>query len=304
MIEKVNQVKLNLQYYCGQDLYSDGDIEDELLQICKEGNIEKALTESNKWPILYHLSEIRENILEWYDFPQNASVLEIGSGCGALTGLLCRKAAKVTCVELSKKRSMINAYRNNYNNLEIYIGNFEDINLDEKYDYITLIGVFEYAPGYINSQTPFEDFLKKIKSMLKPNGKIIIGIENKYGLKYWAGAYEDHTGTLFSGLEEYKDFDHVRTFTKDELTKILQKVGLSNIEFYYPLPDYKLPHMVLSDQHQLNAGDIRNISQLYDNNCFLFFSEDIVIDSLCSNNLFSQFANSFLIFCELSKEME
>lgn len=301
--QKIGQVKLNLNFYCGKDLYSDGDIEDELLEICKSGQISEALKNSNKWPILYHLSEKRENLLEWYDFDKNCDILEVGAGCGALTGLLCQKAKSVTCIELSKKRSSINAYKNiNCDNLEIIVGNFEEIEFEKKYDYVTLIGVLEYAPAYINSQTPFEDFLKKIISLLKPNGKIIIGIENKFGLKYWAGAYEDHTGTIFSGIENYKDFDHVKTFTKNEFSNLLDSVGLSKQNFYYPLPDYKLPDLVISDAHSLKIGDIRNVSKLYDNNCFQFFSEDILYDNLCSDNMVSTFFNSFLVFCEPNKE--
>jgi Dimethyladenosine transferase (rRNA methylation) len=72
-------------------------------------------------------------------------VLEIGSGCGAITGALCEKAEKVTCIELSKKRSEINAWRHkDCENLTILMGNFQEIEpaLTEKYDYITLIGVF------------------------------------------------------------------------------------------------------------------------------------------------------------------
>ncbi len=34
--------------------------------------------------------------------------------------------------------------------------------LTEKYDYITLIGVFEYGETYIQSDTPYVDFLKII----------------------------------------------------------------------------------------------------------------------------------------------
>ena len=37
-------------------------------------------------------------------------------------------------------------------------------------------------------------FLIKIKQLLKPDGKLLIAIENQYGLKYWCGALEDHTG--------------------------------------------------------------------------------------------------------------
>ena len=58
---------------------------------------------------MYHLSDIRQNIVEWLQIENTAEILEIGSGCGAITGTLARKAKSVTCIELSEKRSMINA---------------------------------------------------------------------------------------------------------------------------------------------------------------------------------------------------
>lgn len=68
-------------------------------------------------------------------------------------------------------------------------------------NYITLIGVFEYGEAYIQSETPYVDFLKIIATHLKPDGKIVLAIENRLGLKYWAGCTENHFGTLFEGLE-------------------------------------------------------------------------------------------------------
>ncbi len=50
------------------------------------------------------LSPLRENIVDWLPMDKNAKVLEIGSGCGAITGKLAEKAGSVTCVELSKKK--------------------------------------------------------------------------------------------------------------------------------------------------------------------------------------------------------
>lgn len=304
MEEQIGDVQLNLMYYSGVDLYSDGNIEDDLLNICREGTMDNALHVSDFWPILYHLSPNRENLLEWYEFGEHASILEIGSGCGALTGLLCRQAEKVTCVELSKKRSMINAYKNRgCNNLRIYVGNFADIKFGELFDYITLIGVLEYSPSYINSLRPFHDFLSRLKKLLKHGGKIVIAIENRLGLKYWSGAYEDHTGVLFSGLEYYKDHKTVKTFTKPELLNLLKACGLSDCEFYYPMPDYKLPYIIYSDRHQFKTGDIRNISQVYDNDCFKLFSEEILFDTLCNDGLFGYFANSFLVFCGRDEDL-
>ena len=68
-----------------------------------------------------------------------------------------------------------------------------------------MIGVLEYQGSYTNSENPYKDFLKKIKQLLKPNGKLLIAIENQYGLKYWCGAREDHTGTVsYTHLDVYK----------------------------------------------------------------------------------------------------
>ena len=254
MSEKIGQVVLDDTYYPGKDLYTDGAIEDEMLEIARtypEEEWNQVIAERKSWPILYHFSHIRENILSWLPFTGEENVLEIGSGCGAVTGALCKKAKKVTCIELSRKRSLINANRHkDFDNLKILMGNFQDIekNLTEKYDYITLIGVFEYGEAYIQSDTPYVDFLKIISRHLKPDGKIVLAIENRFGLKYWAGCTEDHFGTLFEGLEGYPTTSGVKTFTKKEFGSILKEAGNLKASWYYPFPDYKLPMTIYSDE--------------------------------------------------------
>ena len=144
---------------------------------------------------------------------------------------------------------MINATRNrNCDNLEIMVGNFEDIQIEEKFDYVTLIGVLEYSIYYINSENPFVDMLKRARAYLKPGGKLIIAIENKYGIKYWAGAREDHTGNLADGLMGYQGVERVTTFSRKGLEALIREAGFSNLEFYYPLPDYKLPTEIYSQR--------------------------------------------------------
>ena len=203
-MKNIGGVKLDYTFYNSKYTYSDGDIENILLDAAEKENVDYLLKSSNKYPVLYHFSPIRENILEWYDFKPDATLLEIGSGCGALTGLFARKVSKVTCVELSERRSLINANRNkNYSNVEIKVGRFQDIQFTEKYDYITLIGVLEYAAFYTEKKNPYINFLAEIKKLLKPNGKLFIAIENKMGLKYWNGALEDHTSVQFDGINDY-----------------------------------------------------------------------------------------------------
>lgn len=299
MEEKIGSVVLDYEYYSGENYYSDGDdIEEKLLDICKSGRREAALRESCLWPVLYHLSDIRGNILEWYPFEKDADVLEIGSGCGAVTGYLCRKAGHVVGIELSKRRALINAYRNQEcKNLKIVVGNFKEINLEKKFDYVTLTGVLEYAGSYMGGERPYEEMLERAKGYLKPGGKIMIAIENKMGLKYLNGAKEDHTGRPFAGIEDYRDTDGVRTFSRPELCSLLKKVGIDNYKFYYPSPDYKLPDSLYSDAYMPQMGDIRTWGKNYDSVRVALYNEGIAFDQVCRDGKFDYFSNSFLVIC-------
>lgn len=299
MKEIIGNVTLNYEYYDGTDSYNDGDdVEEKLLEICRLGKREAALHESSLWPVLYHLSDIRGNIIEWYPMDQDAAVLEIGSGCGAISGCLCKKAGRVVGIELSKRRSLINAYRNHdCTNLEIIVGNFKNIKLEEKFDYITLIGVLEYAGSYMDGDNPYVRMLQKVKSYLKPDGKIIIAIENKMGLKYLNGAREDHVGRSFAGVEGYRGISGVRTFSKPELCRILDAAGLQNHRFYYPVPDYKLPCSIYSDAYMPQMGDIRIWGENYDGARIALYNEGIVFDQVCEDQKFDYFSNSFLVVC-------
>ena len=177
---QTGKVQLDLSWYSGQDLYSDGEIEEELLEIAQNippSDYNAVIARKKSWPVFYHFSHLRENILTWIPFTGSEKVLEIGSGCGAVTGALCRKAREVTGIDLSLKRSRINAFRNrDAENLRLLVGNFEDIepDLPSDYDVITLIGVFEYGAGYIHDSEPYEEFLRRIGRHLKPGGKISI----------------------------------------------------------------------------------------------------------------------------------
>lgn len=62
---------------------------------------------------------------------------------GAITGVLCDECRDVTAVELSRKRATATLLRcREKENLEIIVGNLNDIVFDKKFDYITLIGVW------------------------------------------------------------------------------------------------------------------------------------------------------------------
>ena len=301
MTEQVGKITLDYTHYPGEDFYCDGVIEQEILEIAKKYSpleFPKIIEERKSWPILYHLSELRENIVDWLPMNKNMKVLEVGSGCGAITGALARKAKEVTCIDLSRQRSLINAYRHaECDNVTIHVGNFQDIEpvLPCDYDYVCLIGVFEYGQSYIGGETPFEDFYKIIKKHVKSGGRLVIAIENKFGLKYWAGCREDHLGTFFSSIEDYPEGGGVRTFSRKGLEDIFKKCGETNYSFYYPYPDYKFMTTLFSDKRLPMVGELSDNLRNFDRDRMVLFDEKNVFDSLIKEEMFPFYSNSYMV---------
>ncbi len=298
-------MKFNLDFYKGEDKYSDGDIEDEIVNYTEkynETNLEEVFKDDIRWPVFYHLTNIRKNIIHWYPMKKEASVLEIGAGMGAITGTLCEKAKRVVCVELSKRRATALANRNQEKeNLEVIVGNLNDVQFHEKFDYITLIGVLEYANLYTYTENPYIDFLNYIKTFLKKDGKLLIAIENKLGMKYFAGAPEDHTGIKYDGVMGYRDKKGIQTFGKQELKQMLSQVGLKHTKFYYPLPDYKLPNKIFSDDYLPNETTIQDYMIYYYEGTKIEFDEKKAYQETIKNGVFDVFANSFFVEASAQK---
>ncbi|NQX66693.1 methyltransferase domain-containing protein [Paenibacillus alba] len=287
--------KLNFDYYQSNadDVYTDGDIENDLLHYAKSGECD--WYQDGRWPIVYHMSHLRHNILNWFPFKENCSILEIGAGCGALTGLLCEHAAKVVSVELTKRRADVNFHRHqHWDNLEIVVCDFQSIPSEWKFDYIVINGVLEYAAYMINSKQPYEDFLKISAEHMNPSGRMLLSIENRLGLKYFSGAKEDHTGKYFSGLNGYVEGENVRTFSKEELYEQICNAKLYPLKFYYPYPDYKFPAEIFTDATVCNMTPTVSNYPL-DMPRAKLFDEQVVYQSLMKQGIMDKFSNSFLV---------
>lgn len=298
--------QFNLKSYKNEDFYSEGEIEDLIIKIIAENKPEdygEAVFQNFNWSTYYHLSPVRKNIVNWYKFKPDSSVLEIGCGMGAITGVLCDECRDVTAVELSRKRATATLLRcREKENLEIIVGNLNDIVFDKKFDYITLIGVLEYQDSYTETPNPYRDFLINIKRLLKPDGKLLIAIENQYGLKYWCGTPEDHVGIPFESINQYRDVDKgVRTFSKKSLETLIKESGFAHTYFYYPLPDYKLPVIIYSQDVLPSRQDAENVENMRVNysagKSTVVADEKSLYADIVENGVFEFFANSFLVEC-------
>ena len=293
--------KLNLAWDTrpeGAEGYSDGPVEDELLSRLEAGETPgRIIAEDDRFPVLYHLSEERHNLLSWFPFEADASLLEIGAGPGALTGLFAARLKRVVAVELSKRRAEINLARNErFDNLELVVGNFGGIEWEERFDYVTLVGVLEYAGRFgVGGADPYCAFLQCVRERLLPGGRLLLAIENRFGLKYWAGANEDHLGVPFAGLEGYREEDGVRTFSRAELGALLHHAGFDPLQFYLTFPDYKFPsEIIFEDAADLHAL-ARAVPYGMGEYAYRLFDEGRVQRDLAKRGLLPCYANGFLV---------
>jgi len=289
--------------------YSDGDEEENYL-ISLFTNANNLATGSQElaagirdWSSLYHLSPMRANLIRPFATAlAGKSVLEIGSGCGAITRFLGESGCNVLALEGSERRSRITALRcTDLPGVQVVNKSFDEFHTDEKFEVITLVGVLEYSNLFVNgTSAPFE-MLRRIKEMLLPGGRLLIAIENKIGLKYWAGAPEDHIGKPYFGIEGRYDHSTVVTFGKTELKEMLLSAGYTNTEFLYPFPDYKLPDTILTEK-AFEVEGFNPLSLLHekyihekDRSYDLHFSSSLVANSLYQNKLLQDLSNSFLV---------
>ena len=299
--EKIGNVLLNTSFYHDEDTYSDGDeTENKLLELVSsypEKEFTRLVKENPTWPILYHLSPMRESIVSWIPTHPGEKVLELGAGCGAVTGAFLGKELQVTAVDLSKRRSLINANRHkNADDLTIYVGKAEEVlaNLSETFDHVTLIGVLEYAAVFSDAEKPFHYLLNMAGKAMKQNGSLWIAIENKLGLKYFSGRQEDHTGKYFEGIEDYSHHDGPYTFSRRELKELGEECGFVS-EFYYPYPDYKFPVKIFSDDYLPKEGELNRNWQTFDADRVVLFDENKAFDNIIKAGLFPELSNSFLV---------
>jgi 2-polyprenyl-3-methyl-5-hydroxy-6-metoxy-1,4-benzoquinol methylase len=239
--------------------YSDGSaVENEirtllLRQEDLSASTPIAVERYGEWPIQYHCSPTRSNLLRHLDF-SGLDVLELGAGMGAISRFLAENARSLSVVEGTESRfAALSARLRDLTNWQGQVANIQDAELPQKYDVVCIIGVLEYAELYVtppegSGETPFSWFLKRAARHLKPDGVLILAIENQLGMKYLGGAPEDHTSRLFDGICGYPLRQTPRTFSRKDLLGLLGRVGFSSLDQYFPFPDYKMPTSVLSSR--------------------------------------------------------
>lgn len=234
-----------------ESTYRDG-AEERLLELVNGTDDLGSLNEelhgrATTWAERYHVDRQRANVLRAFDLSGAGRVLEVGAGCGAMSRYLAEVCPSVDALEPVEARAAVAARRlRDLPGARVFVGELEDLPDEPSYDLIVVIGVLEYVGGGTADRAPYLAFLDQIRRRLLPGGRLLLAIENKLGVKYLAGAPEDHSDRAYDSLEGYPVGAPARTFDRGALASLFADAGLAPT-FFSAFPDYKLTRVVMAD---------------------------------------------------------
>lgn len=199
-------------------------------------------------------------------------VLDIGSGWGQVARPLARVRPVVALEPVAERLAFIRAAARQdgvAGRMAFMEADYFDVQFRTPFAVICAIGVLEWAGAFQDHTDPQERqraFLHKARTELAPDGSLILGIENRLGLKYLLGCPDDHLGVphianLPAPLarRRWEETGHGRlqsfTYSLDELRRLLLDAGFTRINFFGAFPDYKLPGQIIplgEDGRELN----------------------------------------------------
>ena len=266
------------------------------------------IEQKNNRIFLYQLSEMRGNLIQWIPFEGTEHILELGAGAGALTELFVQRGASVDAIEPSVTLAECNAVRNGEaSNLRLFAGNLSQAVIEwdclkpQSYDVIVLVGALERPDALMGRPSTQSEVLALVEKYLKPDGRLIVSMTNRFGLKYWAGC-ADTQGTYFGEIEGSGSRTVSGGRTRQEFLTLLETAGFTEHSMYYPYPDWDFMNVLYSDEYLPDEGELRTNLRNYDADRYLLFDERKVYGTLLKEGIYPMYANAFLVIASKGRK--
>lgn len=228
------------------------------------------------------IEEIQKGLLQWYSFQEKSSVLYIGEKESPFAQMLSEKKLLVTCMKLDEVSVPLWQQENE--------GNFT---------YLVCVEDLE------KEQNP-KQFLELFRRLLRKDGTLLLGMNNRLGLRYFCGDKDPHTNRCFDGVEGYKraydkkeDLFKGRSYSMAEIRKMLIDAGWQSFCFYSIFPDLRNPSLLYSEHFLPNEDLANRLIPFFHHPRTVFLDEKMLYNDLVENGMFHQMADGYLIECTL-----
>lgn len=224
--------------------------------------------------------EFSKGAVVWYDFGPDSSLLYLYS---KHPDLIVEKSLKqngvVTACEISELTSVCS----------------------EKaiFDYIVGIDVIEECKAPL-------DLLKFCHKVLKTDGRLILGTENRYAIKYICGDRDPYTNHSFDGIENYRRLSYAdknllsgRCYSMAELRDLLADSGFVDNKFYSVMPSLQNAQLIYAEGYTPKEELAMRYFPLYNYPNSVFLEEQFLYTDLIKNGMFHKMANAYVVECSL-----
>ncbi|WP_276948642.1 adenylyltransferase/cytidyltransferase family protein [Acetatifactor muris] len=256
------------------------------------------------------IRDMQKGLLQWYDFTACLSVQdekrEEGKRRAGADG--CRPDACILYIG-KLQEPLAELFTTHFPQMQTVCASIEET-LEENwwqaygnyFDYLIAIETLE-------QQSNPEAILRSWKKLLKPSGRMLLGMNNRFGIRYFCGDRDPYTERNFDGIENYRrayskkeDIFRGRMYDQEELRQMLTSAGWNSCRFYSVISDLRNPALIYGEDY-LPREDLANrVFPVYHNPETIFLEEESLYGSLAENGLFHKMANAWLIECSLDGE--
>lgn len=229
------------------------------------------------------IRDLSLGIIGWYDFNRSGKILYIGEKSDPVPEYLIERGYDVKSEETGEL----------------------DLSYAETHS-----GEYSYAICIADPEKtdkPIE-FLKALCTTISDEGHLLLGMNNRLGIRYFCGDRDPYTDRYFDGIEGYARNDRAgtfngRAFSKSEIKEMLNAGGFKHSRFYSVLPGLDTAAFIFSEDYIPNEDLSNRVFPSYNDPASVFMKEQALYGSLIKEGLFHSMANAFLIDCTVSGEI-
>jgi SAM-dependent methyltransferase len=210
------------------------------------------------------------------DLAPDSRVLDLGAGTGTNAHALATRFSGVVAVEpvLERIRFMQHRFRQErLDNVQLIRSSLWVLPFaPDSFDLVAMNGVLEWVPSGREGD-PRElqlSALKKAHSLLRADGYIYVGIENRLTIGYLAGYRDPHCGLPFvtilprplaqwyarrKGQPGYRNY----LYSSRGYRKLFKQAGFRDLDIYLAIPSYNHPRFLIP----LNGGLFSHYSRIF-----------------------------------------
>ena len=168
------------------------------------------------------IKELSTAVLRWYVFKDHSKIAYIGEKDSIFESL---------CEELGDDVDYLEC----------------PSNVMDKYDYVICIG---YAEKEINIQ----EYIYSLKELLNSGGVLLLGLNNRLGIRYFCGDRDIYTDRSFDGVEDYRnvyskreDVFTGRSYDREQIKTMISKAGFVSSKQYSIFPGLEDPSLIYAE---------------------------------------------------------